>query len=329
VRVFLSSTYQDLVAERDAVYERLRYEYDVVRMEDFGSRDEVAIETCLAEVETSDAYVLLLGHRYGTRHPEYNLSYTQIEYERARQCRLPVLPYFRAGLDDAIADADDPIRLRDFAAEVGQSHSLRKPDFATPEELAEQVYQDLRALQGRLQRRPVFGRSRAAIEDTRSYAAGTVRFSRLQLSPIVVVLADTSVLSAKKYPEGRGRRMRDKINEIVDYLRSTGANALIFNDIPATKPTDVIDQRISEVRDKADVVVCIVRGEADAPELGRVIEGDARFAVWYPDRLSIDVPADVRHETYTPEELQQCGLALDIERYLDAVIDEHVAGSLA
>lgn len=131
MRIFLSSTYADLADEREAVYQRLKADgHDIVRMEDFGSRDDVPIETCLAAVESCEVYVLLLGVRYGSIADQYNLSYTQVEYERARQCGLHVLAYVREGFDARVATADDPVRLADFRVEIERAHTVRRPYFS-------------------------------------------------------------------------------------------------------------------------------------------------------------------------------------------------------
>jgi hypothetical protein len=139
VRVFLSSMFIDLEEERNAVYERLRHEFDVVRMEDFGARNKVPVETCVSEVESSDVYVLILGHRYGSLAPGYGASYTQVEYEAARENDIPVLAYVRGGIDEALDVADDPLRLADFYNDISGSHTLRRP-FHSPADLADQVH---------------------------------------------------------------------------------------------------------------------------------------------------------------------------------------------
>jgi len=220
MRVFLSSTYEDLIDEREAVYAKLRQEgHDVVRMEDFGGRSEVPLETCLLALETCEVYVLLLGSRYGTVEPMYNLSYTHIEYERACELEMWIHAYIREGMDepDEGAGPDDFLRLRDFRSVIERSHTVRHPYFTSPEELADQVADDLQALAERIQVRPTFGRGQRAIDDTTAYAAGTVRFVRLRLNPFVVVVVDLGVVSAETYPEGRGRRMRRKVREIIAF----------------------------------------------------------------------------------------------------------------
>jgi hypothetical protein len=326
VRVFLSSTYEDLVDEREAVYRTLKEQgHDVVRMEDFGSRDDAPLETCLAAVESCEAYILLLGSRYGTIEPTYNLSYTHIEYERARELGIWVLAYVRDGIDEQHdVDQDDYLRLLDFREVIERSHTVRRPYFSSAAQLAQQVVEDLEALAGRIRVRPSLGRQRRAVGEPIAYAGRTVRFTRLRFEPFVAVIADLSVIDAETYPEGRGRRMRRKVREIIDFLDHQGANALVFNEIPATGEGPIVDQRIAEIRGRANLVVALVHGQKDADNLTRFLGGAARVAAWLPDHLETPQIEGVRLASYTQSELQQCLLSLRVQQYLHAVIDEHL-----
>jgi hypothetical protein len=325
VRVFLSSTYIDLEDERNEVYDRMKDQLDVVRMEDFGARDEVPVDTCVAEVRNCDVYVLLLGHRYGTVAPGYRASYTHVEYETARESGIPVLAYVRAGFEDALENSDDPVRLKDFYDEVRESHTLRRP-FTSPTDLADQVEKDLTSRGEQLTRRPVFlgQRRRAAIDDVVPYAVKSVRHAQLQLKPYVLVVADLGVLSERTYPDKPGRRMRHKVREIVEWARSQEANALVFNQIPAPGESEIVDQRVQEVRERANLVVCLSKGAGDVVEVRRFAGGDAAIALWHP--AFVNPPQDVqfRDESYALEDLQNCELALHVEEFVDAKLNEHV-----
>jgi hypothetical protein len=329
VRVFLSSTYQDLIDERNAVAEALAGDFEVLRMEDFGSRDEVPIETCLQAVESSDVYILIVGHRYGTIHSEYQLSYTHIEHERAMECRIPVLAFVKDGIDHAIehAEPDEAVRLGDFRKEIERAHTVRRPYFNSPAMLAEDVLEELRARGDRLNARPFFGRRSAAIDDTRAYGVGEVRRTRLRIHPLVIHIADVSVLSAIEYPASRGRRMREKVQRIVAVLDREGASWVVFNEIPATGDDDVIDQRLREVA-TGDVLVCLVRGEADLENLERLLNLGPRTAVWYPDRIDVDEQNSIRFEAYSEVDMQECALARRVSNFLSGVVDEHLAATL-
>lgn len=94
--IFVSSTFADLVNEREGVVEaitRLQHQYD--SMEFFGARSERPIETCLAEVRRSDVLVVIVGHRYGSIVPEMGISFTEAEYNEGHRLGKPSLVYLR------------------------------------------------------------------------------------------------------------------------------------------------------------------------------------------------------------------------------------------
>lgn len=78
VRVFLSSTWQDLQPEREAVEKALHRMQDAafLGMEYFGSRPDTPRDVSLAEVDRSDIYVGIFAQRYGS-------GITEAEYRRA------------------------------------------------------------------------------------------------------------------------------------------------------------------------------------------------------------------------------------------------------
>ncbi len=94
--VFVSSTFRDLSEHRRAVWDLLgACDVDVRGMEAFGARTEGPLETCLAEVEQSNVYVGLIGFRLGSIDEASGKSFTQLEYERARELGLETLIYLR------------------------------------------------------------------------------------------------------------------------------------------------------------------------------------------------------------------------------------------
>lgn len=89
MKVYLSSTYRDLVAYRKAVYEILRsMRYDVLSMEDYTATDRKPLDKCIADVEDSDVYVGLFAWRYGCRPPGQESSITELEYRAACSAKL-------------------------------------------------------------------------------------------------------------------------------------------------------------------------------------------------------------------------------------------------
>jgi len=90
-RVFVSSTWEDLRPERQAIFSALHNHPQVkfVGMEDFGSRDEDTHKASVAGVTDSDLYVGIIGGRYGS-------GITEEEYREASRQERPRLIYFKA-----------------------------------------------------------------------------------------------------------------------------------------------------------------------------------------------------------------------------------------
>jgi acylphosphatase len=84
LQVFVSSTYTDLIAERQAAVEAiLTAGHFPAGMELFAAGDESQLEVIKQWIDESDVYLLILGGRYGSNDPKSGKSYTQLEYEYA------------------------------------------------------------------------------------------------------------------------------------------------------------------------------------------------------------------------------------------------------
>ncbi|MCA2554059.1 MAG: DUF4062 domain-containing protein [Microcystis sp. M04BS1] len=84
LQVFISSTYTDLLPERQAAVEAiLRAGHIPAGMELFAAGDKSQMEIIKRWIDDSDVFLLILGGRYGSIEPESGKSYVQIEYEYA------------------------------------------------------------------------------------------------------------------------------------------------------------------------------------------------------------------------------------------------------
>lgn len=91
LQIFVSSTFRDLIPERQAAVEAiLLAEHIPAGMELFAAGDESQMEVIKQWIDESDAYLLILGGRYGSIHPTLKKSYTQLEYEYALSIKIPV-----------------------------------------------------------------------------------------------------------------------------------------------------------------------------------------------------------------------------------------------
>jgi len=91
LQVFVSSTYSDLLQERQAAIEAILTAGHIpAGMELFTSGDESQMEVIKQWINESDVYLLILGGRYGSVEPCTEKSYTQLEYEYALGTGKPV-----------------------------------------------------------------------------------------------------------------------------------------------------------------------------------------------------------------------------------------------
>lgn len=90
LQIFVSSTFTDLQEERQAAVEAvLKAGHIPAGMELFRSGDESQKETITKWIKESDAYLLILGGRYGSIEPTSGKSYTHWEYDFAGEIGIP------------------------------------------------------------------------------------------------------------------------------------------------------------------------------------------------------------------------------------------------
>ena len=93
-QVFISSTYSDLVEERRKVLDVLLMADCIpAGMEAFVATDIEQFEVIKKVIDLCDYYVLIIGKRYGSIHPETGISYTEMEYDYAISKDVPVLVF--------------------------------------------------------------------------------------------------------------------------------------------------------------------------------------------------------------------------------------------
>jgi CheY-like chemotaxis protein len=139
LRVFISSTYEDLVEYRDRVAEAVeRLGQERVRMEVFGARPKNALSASLDDIRRSDAIVGIYAHRYGYVPEGSDKSITEAEYDQAVTLNIPTFCF--------IVNDDYPwppkhvdlepgrTRLRAFKERIG--NSIVRDTFTTPDDLA-------------------------------------------------------------------------------------------------------------------------------------------------------------------------------------------------
>lgn len=136
--VFISSTYEDLVDERQEIVRAcLEMGHIPIGMEMFSAASEAQWDVIRRTIDSSDYYVLILARRYGsTIDTEGGISYTEKEYDYAKSKGVPVLGFV---LDNAAPwpgtkQEADPVKagrlqqFKDKARSLMASHWKSKDD---------------------------------------------------------------------------------------------------------------------------------------------------------------------------------------------------------
>lgn len=128
LQIFISSTYTDLVHERQAAVEAiLKAGHIPAGMELFTAGDRSQWEVIQRWITDADIYMLILGGRYGSIEPDSGTSYSELEYDFAVGCGKP---HFAVVIDEdaletkvklsgsSVLETDHPDRLKAFRAKV-------------------------------------------------------------------------------------------------------------------------------------------------------------------------------------------------------------------
>lgn len=97
MKVFLSSTFRDLIPERQAVLEALqRKQQAVLAMENFLATSAPSVEVALTALRESDVMILVIGSKAGSLLPDGSGgTYTSAEYDEAQSRGISVLPFLK------------------------------------------------------------------------------------------------------------------------------------------------------------------------------------------------------------------------------------------
>ena len=127
-QVFISSTYLDLIDERQAAVEAiLKAGHIPAGMELFTASNKSQWDIIKKWIDESDIYMLILGGRYGSIEPESGLSYTELEYNYALQQNKPLFAVVMKDValqakvkvdGSSILELENPAKLKDFNTKV-------------------------------------------------------------------------------------------------------------------------------------------------------------------------------------------------------------------
>lgn len=145
-QIFISSTYNDLIAERKEVQDAiLSMEHFPIGMEYFSASSEHQWKIIKRAIDSSDYYVLIIGYRYGSELPS-GISYTEREFDYACKKKIPILVFLKQeGLptikEHIELDSKKQKKLKNF---IEKSKTGREVAWwSTKEELVQEVTKSL------------------------------------------------------------------------------------------------------------------------------------------------------------------------------------------
>lgn len=141
-QIFISSTFNDLVDERNEVMKHILSLYHIpIGMEMFSADNAEQWETIKDTIDSSDYYVLIVGHRYGSL-DKTGMGYTEKEFNYAKSQGIPVLVFIRereVSIPEKKRDTDHK-KLKKLAAFIESAKDNKLVSFwKEKEDLALQV----------------------------------------------------------------------------------------------------------------------------------------------------------------------------------------------
>ncbi|MFM7854158.1 MAG: DUF4062 domain-containing protein, partial [Flammeovirgaceae bacterium] len=126
-QVFVSSTFKDLIEERQQVIHAL-LELDCIPagMELFPATDEDAWTLIKEIIDNSDYYVLIIAGKYGSQNSE-GISYTEMEFDYAVSINKPIISFIIQDIDQLTGNKIEKTeelqsRLKKFKEKAEQKH---------------------------------------------------------------------------------------------------------------------------------------------------------------------------------------------------------------
>ena len=292
MKIFLSATVKDLNEYRAAAIEQLRRmqaEFQHIDMRYFPNSESDPTTLSLDELDTSDIYLGIIGHRYGTLSPDGCTSITRAEYDRAYIMKKKLIIYLADEWDVRLPeplreDEKSNARQKEFRKLLTTRHTPKL--FHSSEELANLIAYDVPAAVRDLQPALAYRIFHADLADVQeSLDRRLEKFSRIEDFLTTVAESFKTLFSLDR----RKLDMHPFFNAVRQQLEAV---------IPGLTLSEV-DGRIERtgVRHavlRTDTVVQLVRG-LDASSLRRIGmdigRGAARDLVEHTLRAGAYVPA--------------------------------------
>lgn len=157
-RIFISSTFVDMIPYREAIASAIR-NCDAIAygMERFVPAPIRPLDRCYEEIENSQIFILLLGHRYGDIDTESGKSFTELEYLHARELGLPILAFLldtdKIGTPEKFRETDDKFQaLHRFKEALKNSKEITVGTFDSEKSLQEQATRSIIEVKKRIEK---------------------------------------------------------------------------------------------------------------------------------------------------------------------------------
>jgi hypothetical protein len=145
VNVFLSSTGRDLSEFRRTAISTINGldGYRCINMESFGARDSPPEDFCRAAVMNASLLVGIIAHMHGACPPGSERSYTEIEYDEAKEQRIARLMFVAPRDFPMPADLREPDEKRSRQVAFRDRVELERirGSFRTPDDLSKAIAQ--------------------------------------------------------------------------------------------------------------------------------------------------------------------------------------------
>lgn len=180
-RIFISSTFVDMIPYRDAIAEAIR-NCDAVAygMERFVPAPIRPLDRCYEEIDESQIFILLLGHRYGEIDSDSGKSYTELEYIHAKERGLPILAFMldtdKIGTPEKFRESDAQFQaLRRFKMTLKLSKEITVATFDSEKSLQEMATRAINDTKGRMEK---------AHKTVNDYSAGANLYKKFVKRPV-------------------------------------------------------------------------------------------------------------------------------------------------
>jgi len=246
LRIFLCSTYEDLIDERRAVLESLRdLQLAHDSMEYFGARPSPAIEACLAEVAKSSMLVLVVGHRYGSLVPGQQLSFTETEYREGQRLGKVCLVYMRHDDVPVLPKyfESDPEKLRALESLkrlLNERHTVAR--FRTAEDLVDIIRSNIRETLAAVEASPTAA-AEAFFAELRDLAASALADGLKEA--ILLSAFRTAVDASRETPPTLPERLKAATRAVLNRARRKDAPWVFFS--YAQVDRDIVDSVAKEL----------------------------------------------------------------------------------